>query len=144
MGGSRHLKYNKLTRDIWQWCEQRSLWLYASYIPGRDNTQADAQSRVKNIDTEWELASYAFKRVVHIFGTPDIDLFASRVNSKCKRYCSWYRDPDAEFIDAFTISWANVYFYAFPPFAIIAKVLRKIILDKACGVVIVPYWTSQT
>uniref|UniRef100_A0ABD2WYL6 Uncharacterized protein n=1 Tax=Trichogramma kaykai TaxID=54128 RepID=A0ABD2WYL6_9HYME len=105
---------------------------------------ADAQSRVKNIDTEWELASYAFKRVVHIFGTPNIDLFASRVNWKCKRYCSWYRDPDAKFIDAFTISWANVYFYAFPPFAIIAKVLRKIILDKACGVVIVPYWTSQT
>ena len=46
-------------------------------------------------------------------------------------------------MDAFTVSWNNFYFYAFPPFAIILKVLRKICIDKAEGVIVVPWWSTQ-
>lgn len=34
-------------------------------------------------------------------------------------------------IDAFTLSWTQLDFYAFPPFCIINKVLNKIVSDKA-------------
>ncbi|CAD6228482.1 GSCOCG00012047001-RA-CDS, partial [Cotesia congregata] len=143
MGGSQYLHLHLLAKEIWDWCEERNIWLYASYIPSRENKEADSLSRVKNIDTEWSLADYAFKRITKRFGVPSIDLFASRNNSKCKKYCAWERDPEAMTIDAFTINWKEHRFYAFPPFALIARVLQKIINDRACGVIVIPLWSTQ-
>ena len=39
-------------------------------------------------------------------------------------------DPTAEAIDAFTLNWHTLKFYAFPPFSIMPKVLKKIQTDK--------------
>lgn len=46
-------------------------------------------------------------------------------------------------MDAFTLSWENINFYAFPPFSVILRVLQKILRDKAEGILVVPYWPSQ-
>ena len=78
------------------------------------------------METEWELIKHAFNSIIKQFGAPKIDLFATRINNKCDTFCSWHRDPDAFAIHAFTISWSNWFFYAFPPFALILKTLRKI------------------
>lgn len=59
--------------------------MFASYIKSADNTEADRGLRVKNMDSEWELADYAFQQAVKRFGEPRIDLFASRSNAKCKK-----------------------------------------------------------
>nr|XP_046491856.1 uncharacterized protein LOC124223672 [Neodiprion pinetum] len=56
------------------------------------------------------------------FGVPEIDLFASRSNTKCIKFCAWQRDPEAQAIDAFTLNWSQWRFYAFPPFALILRV----------------------
>lgn len=77
------------------------------------------------------------------FGNPEIDLFATRINTKCEQYVSWKRDPYAFNIDAFTISWHDFFFYAFPPFSLILKVLQKIKTDDATGILVVPYWPAQ-
>ncbi|KYM99507.1 hypothetical protein ALC62_09747, partial [Cyphomyrmex costatus] len=69
--------------------------------------------------------------------------FASRTNKKCKTFYSRFPDPDASAVDAFTVSWRNKNFYAFPPFALILRTLRKIMIDQAKGVVVVPLWSSQ-
>ena len=53
------------------------------------------------------------------------------------------KDPDSISVDAFTIAWSNYYFYAFPPFSIILRVLHKIQIDKAEGVLVVPWWPTQ-
>ena len=74
---------------------------------------------------------------------PEVDLFASCSNRKCTRYFSWKIDPGSEVIDAFTVSWEEMYFYAFPPFSIILKILRKIKRDLAQGIVVVPSWPAQ-
>ncbi|XP_071578072.1 uncharacterized protein [Temnothorax nylanderi] len=143
MGSTRVPKLNRLAREIWQWCESKSLWLFASYIPSKENTEADRESRYTNIDTEWELADYAFNHLVARLGKPEIDLFASRINAKCKDYYSWRRDPCALSVDAFTISWSDRFFYAFPPFSLVLPTLRKIFNDQATGIVVVPQWTAQ-
>lgn len=85
----------------------------------------------------------AFNKIVAYFGEPEVDLFASRLNTKCSSYVSWKRDPSAFNVDAFTIDWSSYYFYAFPPFSLILKSLRKIINDGAIGIMVVPYWKSQ-
>ncbi|XP_045446325.1 uncharacterized protein LOC123654470 [Melitaea cinxia] len=95
MGGIQFPHLNDLARSIWQWCEKRNIWLFASYINSQDNIEADQESRKLNIDIEWELSTWAFNNIKETLGTPDIDLFASRVNAKCQRYISWKKDPDA-------------------------------------------------
>ena len=39
---------------------------------------------------------------------------------------SWKPDPQACAVDALSVSWKDIYFYAFPPFSMILKVLQKI------------------
>lgn len=143
LGGVQYPQLNSLARRIWQWCECRKLWIFASYINSKDNTNADYESRVVNIDTEWELSIEAFKVITTNLGTPDIDLFASRVNTKCDKYISWHRDPSAWNVDAFTINWSKFFFYAFPPFCLLLKVIQKIRTDKATGIIVFPMWPSQ-
>lgn len=111
-------------------------------MPSQENTDADRESRRTNIDTEWELANFAFK-IVNRWGHPEIDLFASRNNTKISKFCSWKRDPEASAIDAFTLDWKNLKFYAFPPFSVVLKALQKIRNDGACGILVVPNWPSQ-
>ncbi|KYQ52410.1 hypothetical protein ALC60_08468 [Trachymyrmex zeteki] len=144
MGGVRHPNLHKIAKEIWQWCEARNIWLTASYIKSEDNVEADHESRIRNIDTEWELADYAFRRAVETFGYLEVDLSATRCNSKCEKFLSWERDPEAFAVDAFTVNWQPLgLFWAFPPFALILRVLKKIITDQATGIVIVPHWTNQ-
>lgn len=143
MGGVRHAKLSKIARNIWEWCEIRNIWVYASYIPSSLNSIADAESRRNPNDTEYMLSSAAYSLITRKLNTPEIDLFASSLNKKCERFISWKPDPQALHIDAFTISWKHFFFYAFPPFAQIPNVLNKIINEKAKGIVVVPLWPSQ-
>ena len=69
---------------------------------------------------------------------PRIDLFASRLNHQCPVYVACRPDPEAMSINAFTLSWSGIQFYAFPPFCIIPSMLQKMTKDKAQGVVVVP------
>lgn len=142
-GGVQFPHLNDLARDIWQWCEQRDISLFASYINTRDNVEADRESRRINVDTEWELSETAFKTIVQTLGHPEIDLFATRTNTKCQQYISWRPDPDALTVDAFTVNWSGQFFYAFPPFSLILKCLRKILDEKATGILVCPYWPGQ-
>ena len=43
----------------------------------------------------------------------------------------------------FAISWSDLQFYAFPPFAIISKVISKIENEKAEGIRVVPVFTTE-
>lgn len=142
MGSIRHKHLNALAQMIWKWCEKKDIWIHACYVSTKENL-ADEGSRKISIETEWELCNSAFALIREEFGTPSIDLFASNINKKCPIYVSLHKDPFAISVDAFTISWKHDYFYAFPPFALILRVLKKIITDKAHGIMIVPYWPSQ-
>lgn len=141
-GSVQFKKLNDLTRKIWDWCESRRIYIFASYIPTKENIHADKESRCRSIETEYELKERRFLQICRHFGTPKIDLFATALNKKCPIFASWGPDPDSSFIDAFTFKWTK-YFYAFPPFPLIARCLNKIIHDNATGVVIVPNWPSQ-
>lgn len=143
MGGIQHPKLNNIAREVWQWCESKKIHVFASYINTKDNKHADAESRILPPETEWEIADWAFTRISIKLGCPEIDLFASNINAKCKKFISWHKDPEAIAVDAFTVSWTDLAFYAFPPFSLILKVLRKIVVDEAEGIVVVPFWPTQ-
>lgn len=72
-------------------------------------------------NTEWKLHSNLFKAVIELWHEPHIDMFASRLNYQLQKYVSWKPDPFAYAIDAFNMSWQNLFIYAFPPFSVIGK-----------------------
>lgn len=143
MGGVRFQNLNKLSYDIWQWCENRELYIFASYIKSSENKEADLASRQLSLETEWELNDIYFDQIISSFFEPEIDIFASRINRKCEKFVSWHKDPEAAQIDAFTLNWGQLKFYAFPPFCMVLKTLQKIIEDGAHGIVVVPQWPAQ-
>ena len=70
MGGVQLHKYNDLARKIWQFCESRQIWIFASYIASKSNIIADAESRCQDSQTEWDLNSLEYKRVIEKLGQP--------------------------------------------------------------------------
>ena len=143
MGGTHSKRLSSIAKKLWQWCEDRKIWIFASYIRSSENVIADFESRRLEPQTEYELSDEAFHQICLKFGMPHIDLFATRCNAKCERYVSWKKDPNSIAIDAFTIDWEQWFFYAFPPFSLILKVIRKIKYEGSRGILIVPRWTSQ-
>jgi len=144
MGGVLSPALNKIARALWQWCEEREVFVFASYIPSAENWKADQESRRINPDTELELSWPFFRSLEGRLGRPTVDLFASHKNHKCDRYFSWFPDEGAEGVDAFTVSWADEEIYAFPPFALVLRVLQKIWADRAEGWIVVPHWPTQS
>lgn len=143
MGSVQYKNLNEISRKIWDWCESKNIFVYASYISSSRNSIADSESRIKNVSTEYELNDNIFHEITMKLGVPNIDLFASYQNKKCDKFISWHPDPEAICVDAFTINWDTYYFYAFPPLSQIGKVLEKIVHDKATGILVVPDWPSQ-
>ncbi|XP_039310369.1 uncharacterized protein LOC105203938 [Solenopsis invicta] len=136
MGSVKFPTLSDLAREIWCWCSRRNIFIYASYIPSAQNFEADAESRIVSEETEWSLGEQYFDEIEAALGPFEIDLFASSINNKCRDFISWHPDPLAQAVDAFSMSWNQFYFYAFPPFLLILKALRKIITDRAEGVVV--------
>ncbi|CAD6208818.1 GSCOCG00003625001-RA-CDS, partial [Cotesia congregata] len=48
MGGVRYSDLHKLACEFWNWCESRQLWVHATYIPSKENVEADYSSRIDN------------------------------------------------------------------------------------------------
>ena len=144
MGTSHSEQLHALNNEIWDWCVARNLWISAGYIAGKSNVEADYASRQNQTATEWmlqkTLLSYALEQLQF---TPEIDLFASRINCQFPQYVAYRPDPGAVAIDAFSIPWTGLKFYAFPPFSVITSLLKKIQEDKAEGVCVLPSWPTQ-
>ncbi len=146
MGTCHNPQYNDITLKIWDFCIQHSIWLTAAHLPGSTNVVADMESRkCHSQHTEWMLNSTFLEDALkQLKFKPEVDLFASRLNKQFDSYCSFRPDPEALFIDAFSISWSNVKFYCFPPFSCILKTIQKIKRDHAEGIVVVPDWSTQS
>jgi hypothetical protein len=143
MGGSKSSERNRLAKSIWYWAIARNIWLSAAHVPGAKNVSADELSRHFNLQLEWKVSASVFQKISACFGSPEIDLFASRITALLPDYVSWKPDPMAKYIDAFQIDWKQFSFYAFPPFCLISRCVQKIVQEQATGILIIPLWPSQ-
>ena len=145
MGSSRAVAADSLARELWLWAMEREMDLSATYIPGESNVIADTLSRQKFSDAVvWELKQKYFDVLAERWGTPDVDLFASRHNNKLAHYIAWDPDPYAYHTDAFTLKWSG-YVYCFPPYKLLAKCIQKIKHDNVSrAIVVAPNWETQS
>ena len=100
------------------------------------NFVADFESRRNERASEWMLNTlYLSTALKELNFSPNIDLFAT--------FVSYRRNPQAASIDAFTLTWSSMMFYAFPPFSLIGSALSKIKADRARGVCVLPNMPTQ-
>lgn len=117
MGNSHNDKCNAITVAIWEYCMAEQIYITAAHLRGSTNIVADRESRICYREAEWMLNSnYLKTALLELEFQPEIDLFASRLNKQFTNYCSYRPDPEALYIDAFSIPWNNQKFYCVPPF----------------------------
>lgn len=63
MGGVRFEKLSDLAKTIWEWYEEREIFIFASYISSRENVEANFESQRSNKETEFELADVAVRKI---------------------------------------------------------------------------------
>ena len=100
-GGTKSARCNDIAREIWNWVLGTGIWISENNIPGQENAEADEMSRTFTDHTEWMLSDEISKKICDIWETPDIDLFANRLNHKVAEYVSWKPDPESGFINHF-------------------------------------------
>ena len=144
-GGTKSPAMYYVTRDLLLWCHSRGIRLKAVHILGSMNVMADLLSRdARTINTEWSLHPQVTTQLWHKWYMPNIDLFATLYNRKLKKYVSPFPDKEAVAVDALSISWDNLSAYAFPPFAILRKVVQKLEQSANCQMLLVaPHWPNQ-
>ncbi len=153
-GGTRSPLLCKETIKLLLWCHKRGISLHAEHLPGVDNTIADALSRLgsqsggaprlRGASVEWHLnpviCQWLFNRTIR----PHVDLFASSRDHQLPTYFSWEIDPMAAARDAMAQDWSNSVAFAFPPLAMIPRVLEKLAQSRKCLVLLLaPLWPRQ-
>ena len=88
--------------------------------------------------------SRGFPSYMQQVAPPSDDLFATRFNNKLPQFVSPVPDSLAIAVDALSMPWENLDAYAFPPAAILGKVVEKL-QDSPCKriILIAPGWPNM-
>ena len=126
-GGTHSGEMCALLWKIMTWCHHYQITLKARHIPGYLNVMADLLSRSNQVQsTEWSLHPQVFKQICQKWFTPHVDLFATRLNHKLPLYVSPVQEQNAWDIDGLNIKWSVLTAYAYPPTALLHRVIQKI------------------
>ena len=142
-GGTKSPPLCYRTWDLWNFALENNMHLKAAHILGARNILADQLSRVRVRPTEWQMHKVVVQTLFQIWGTPLIDLFASKENKQTPVFCSWIPHQDALAIDALSISWEGMFAYVYPPICLIPKVLQHMEQFRCQIILIAPKWPRR-
>jgi len=111
----------------------------AHTLPGKENMVADL---LVATSAESRLDPQVCKSLMQILGPCTVDLFATRLNTQLDRFVSWMPDPFTAATDALSLPWQNLQGYAFPPFCLIGRCLRKVQQERST-ILLVAWQQSQ-
>ena len=142
-GGTRSPLLNTLAQEVLRWTESLSIRVAPQFLLGSNNVLADALSCPHQLPhTEWSLNMTVFLSLRRLWPV-QIVLFATSANHRCSIYLSHFRDPRSVGTDAFLQSWEGFQAYAFPPVAIIPRVLAPLRASTGAELTLVaPHWAS--
>ncbi|GFN77248.1 reverse transcriptase/ribonuclease h/methyltransferase [Plakobranchus ocellatus] len=116
MGTNHSVENNEETWKLWTWCIDQKIWISAAHVPGKHSVVADRESRHRNLDSEWQLNCHDLTRALELLNfEPHVDLFASTRNAQYEDFVSFQPETNALAVDAFSLNWKHLQFYAFPP-----------------------------
>ncbi|CAJ0944859.1 unnamed protein product [Ranitomeya imitator] len=143
-GGTRSRAAMQEVSHILRWAETNHSTISAVHIPGVENWAADFLSRQGLASGEWELHPEVFRQICLRWGTPDVDLMASRLNAKVHNFIARSRDPQAIGVDALISPWHPFQLpYVFPPLPLLPKAIRKIKSEGVPVILVAPDWPRR-
>ena len=145
-GGTRSPTLLRLTVELLLWLEAQNIIVRARHIPGYMNMIADHLSRQNQpISTEWSLHPEIVKRIFGLWGTPEVDMFATVSNSHLPWFMYPIPEPRALAVDALSQDWQGRSMYMFSPFPLLNKVIQKLWSTQAAEVILIaPWWQKQS
>ncbi len=108
-----------LANDLLVWAQNNLRSLKATHVPGKMNHGADMLSRNNVSSGEWTLHPLCVQKIWEVCGRARVHLFASEDNSHCPIFFT-------KSTDALAHEWPSLLLYAFPPFALLPQVLRRV------------------
>ena len=131
-GGTRSQVLFLKAREILLWVESMKITLLPQFIQGSLNTRADLLSRPNLvIRSGWTLHQEVVQDLLHQWPAI-IDLFATSLTARLPVFFAPAWEPRAAGVVAFLQPWDNLQAYAFPPIAIIKRVLLKLRASHNC------------
>ena len=143
-GGTKSWKLFRLVEELILWAEDKEVILIPKFIEGKKNVLADTLSRKGQIVTsEWTLNQQVCQSLWRIWGCPQVDAFATSLTTRLPNYFSPHLDPCAIGVDALLQPWDHLDIYAFPPYAVIRRVINKLKGSVNCRMTLVAPWWPQ-
>eukprot|EP00961_Rhodomonas_salina_P024067 323749-Rhodomonas_salina.1 len=142
-GGSSKAELQALVISILDLAALHNVTLLAIWVPRKLNIRADTDSHVNELDYyDYMVKPDLFASLDREWGPHTVDCFASAANAQLPRFNSKWFQKEAEWIDAFSISWKGENNWVFPPPAIIPHVVRHLRRSKAEAMLIIPAWSG--
>jgi hypothetical protein len=142
-GGLRGRRLLLVAEKILLLLHSRHLQILPVFIPTEENLQADAASRFQLVP-DWHLDPSVVLQMVSRWGTPQIDLFASRQSAQFRRFMSWRAADQPEAVDALSMAWDFELAFLFPPIPLLKRVVRKLEVSRGMFLLVTPFWEAQT
>ena len=145
-GGTHSRSMCELTSRLLKWTEDIDVHLEARYLPGQNKSPSGSlkpsgSGHCNGVDSPPsggegtpELVGLAVDQPVRV----------ETQRSQLPVYCSLVPDDQAALEDAFRHPWDNLDVYAFPPFALLGKVLSRVRQSRNCSMTLVaPLWADR-
>lgn len=124
-GDTRSPGLQKVVSSTFSFAEPAMLSLSIVPLKNTSNMVADFFSRCPVFQDKWALHWEVFQELVERWGSPYVDLFATRSTAKVVCFCSLARGDQPWALDALMSRWVFSWGYAFPPLRLIPVVLWK-------------------
>ena len=140
--GGPSAELTQLAIAVWGTAIDCGVSLVCNHIAGIDNTTADTLSRQPD-PHNWMLHPKLFHMLDVMWGPHTVDRFATFLNAQLPTFNSRYWEPMSAGVDALAQDWSEENNFINPPWALLPKIIEKVIADRAVATIIAPIWPSQ-
>ena len=135
--GSRKADLHDEAVSIYKLCQAYDICMTVEWVSRDYNVVADELSQIEDAN-DYMLDRSCFMSLDRLWEPYLADRFGTEGTKQLDRFCSRFLNPGCEAADAFTVSWAGVNNWLFPPPFLVPHALQHMSVDKEDVTLLVP------